>query len=126
MIAGVNNIGLAVRDLEASLEFYQILGFEIVHRDETPAATIRAGSAVLYVFQTTEKTEPVSRDLELVHNPPGIDHISFDVSDVDELYARLNGKISFEGPPENQPWGYRATSALDPDGNRVYFLSALK
>ncbi|ATY85505.1 glyoxalase [Kyrpidia spormannii] len=126
MITGVNNVGVAVRDLQRSLSFYRVLGFEVVGEDETPGATIRAGTAVLYLFQTSGPAPVGHRQPDLVGNPTGIDHISFDVSDVDRLYEALRGQVDFEGVPEDQPWGYRAVSLTDPDGNRLYFLSAIQ
>lgn len=125
MIRGVNNIGVAVHDLGKSLEFYKILGFQVVGEDETPGATIQAGTAVLYLFQVRSGQGGVARRPDLVNNPPGIDHISLDVDDVDRAYAALKERLDFESAPEDQPWGYRAASLLDPDGNRIYLLSPL-
>jgi len=127
VIQSINNIGIAVRDLARSIAFYEKLGFQVQDRDEeTPAASLQAGHAWLYIFQTSSRELAASRAPELVQNPPGIDHISFDVPDVDEFYDRLKDELTFEGEPADQTWGARAVSLLDPDGNRLYFLSPLK
>jgi uncharacterized glyoxalase superfamily protein PhnB len=68
----------------------------------------------------------VSRELGLFDNPPGIDHISFAVADVDALYVKLcNAGVVFAGPPEDQSWGARMVGLKDPDGNNLYLLQRL-
>ncbi len=126
MIQSINNIGIAVRDLARSISFYEKLGFQVQSRDETPAASMQIGQVRLYLFKTSSQDGIVPRDLDLVNNPPGIDHISFDVPDVDQFYEQLKGELNFEDEPADQSWGARAVSLLDPDGNRLYFLSPLK
>jgi len=69
---------------------------------------------------------PVSRELGLFGNPPGIDHISFAVTDVDVLYAKLcKAGVVLAGPPEDQSWGARMVGLKDPDGNNLYLLQRL-
>ena len=126
MIQGIDNIGIAVKNLAASISFYEKIGFHVAYRDETPAAMMQLGDIYLYLFQTTSQTAATRREPDLVHNPPGIDHLSFKVQDVDVFYEQLKDTIRFEDQPADQPWGARAVSALDPDGNRLYFLSPLK
>lgn len=126
MITGINNIGVAVSDLEVSVAFFSQLGFEEIGRDETPGIMLQAGSALLYLFQTDSVAQSSRRASDLVHNSPGFDHISLDVADVDDFYDHHRDQVAFEAQPKDQPWGYRATSIVDPDGNRVFFLSQLK
>jgi len=65
----------------------------------------------------------VARELGLFNNPPGIDHISFAVADVDRLYAELSeAGVKFGGQPENQSWGARMVGLKDLDGNNLYFV----
>ena len=53
---------------------------------------------------------------------PGAAILSFDVSDVDDAYARLSVlNISFLNAPTTHPWGARSFQFLDPDGNVVNF-----
>lgn len=125
MIQGIDNIGIAVKDLPASISFYEKLGFRVAYRDDTPAAMMELGSVRLYLFQTASSAS-LPREINLVNNPPGIDHLSFNVPDVDEFYGQLKEAVAFENEPADQSWGARAVSVLDPDGNRLYFLSPLK
>ncbi len=52
MVERIDNVGLAVRDLQAAEAFYTRLGFRVESRDETPGALLVAGDARLYLFQT--------------------------------------------------------------------------
>ena len=127
MIDRIDNVGVAVRDLEGALDFYKRLGFEVEDReDETPAATLRAAEARLWVFQTGAGSG-APRTPDLVSNPTGYDHLSFWVGDVDAACAEFTGNgIELESAPADQTWGYRAASLLDPDGNRLFLLGDLK
>jgi catechol 2,3-dioxygenase-like lactoylglutathione lyase family enzyme len=88
---------------------------------------IAAGSANLFVFATRQSNPPpVARELGLFGNPPGIDHVSLTVTDVDALYSTLQAAgVRFSGLPEDQSWGARMVSLKDPDGNNLYLLQRL-
>jgi catechol 2,3-dioxygenase-like lactoylglutathione lyase family enzyme len=127
MIDGVDNIGICVADLKKSVEFYQALGFTKAYENER-GVTMVAGTAKLFIFQTRKtNSAPVTREFTLFQNPPGIDHISFAVEDVDRLYADAKAKgIVFNSEPKDQPWGARMVSLRDPDGINLYLLKWLK
>ena len=127
MIDGVDNIGICVADLKKSVEFYQALGFTKAYENER-GVTMVAGTAKLFIFQTRKtNSAPVAREFTLFQNPPGIDHISFAVEDVDRLYADAKAKgIVFNSEPKDQTWGARMVSLRDPDGVNLYFLKWLK
>jgi len=123
MVQGIDNIGICATDLERSVRFYGRLGFAEAYRNER-GVMMAAGSVQLFLFQTRRSSPtPVSRELGLFGNPPGIDHISFAVSDVDALYSKLcKAGVVFEGPPADQSWGARMVGLKDPDGNNLYLL----
>ena len=126
MIESFDNIGVAVTDYPRAVDFYKKLGFELDF-EEGEGGSMKAGNAVLYVFKTTSGTSPQPRDVTLTGNPPGIDHISFRVPDVDAEHARLRkAGLEVETEPEDQSWGSRTITILDPDGNRLWFLGPLK
>ena len=126
MIESFDNIGVAVTDYPRAVDFYKKLGFE-VDFEEGEGGSLKAGNAVLYVFKTSSSTSPQERDVSLTRNPPGIDHISFRVPDVDEVYGRFRkAGLPIETGPEDQTWGSRTITVLDPDGNRLWFLGPLK
>ena len=127
VIKGVDNIGICVTDLRRAVRFYQDLGFTKAYENDR-GVTMVAGTAKLFIFQTRNSNpEPVKRDFTLFQNPLGIDHISFEVADVDRVYAEAKAKgLVFNGEPVDQSWGARMVSLRDPDGNNLYLLKWLK
>jgi methylmalonyl-CoA/ethylmalonyl-CoA epimerase len=127
MIKGVDNIGICVADLRQAVRFYQNLGFTKAYENDR-GVTMVAGTAKLFIFQTRQSNPaPVKRDFTLFQNPLGIDHISFEVEDVDGVYAEAKTKgLVFSSEPADQTWGARMVSLRDPDGNNLYLLKWLK
>jgi methylmalonyl-CoA/ethylmalonyl-CoA epimerase len=122
-IQGIDNIGICVTDLARSVQFYRHLGFEVLFESDR-GVTVALGAAKLFLFPAQPGDErTVGRHLGLSGNPPGIDHISFLVDDVDALHASLTARGMDAGPqPADQDWGARAFGLIDPDGNNLYFL----
>ncbi|MGH6845476.1 MAG: VOC family protein, partial [Methylocella sp.] len=113
-------------DLTRSVAFYEKLGLSEAYRNDR-GVMMAAGPVQLFLFQMRRPDPaPVGRELGLFGNPPGIDHISIAVTDVDALYASLcKAGVAFAGPPENQSWGARMVGVTDPDGNNLYLLQRL-
>ena len=126
MIKGIDNIGICTTDIARSVVFYQRLGFSEAYRNDR-GVLMTAGSAHLFIFATRQNDPPpVVRQLGLFDNPPGIDHISLAVADVDGLYSALRAAgVQFGSPPEDQSWGARMVGLKDPDGNNIYLLQKL-
>ena len=118
----VDNVGICVRDLRRSVAFYGDLGFETLSENDR-GVTVARGEAKLFLFESRVGGVASARELGLFGNPPGIDHVSFLVGDVDALHDELVARgIETAGPPSDQDWGARAFGLLDPDGNNLYFL----
>src|SRR5215831_12177608 len=126
MVQGIDNIGICTTDLMRSVRFYERLGFSEAYRNER-GVMMTAGTVHLFLFQVRRPDPaPVDRELGLFGNPPGLDHISFAVTDVDALYAELSrAGVLCAGPPEDQSWGARMVALKDPDGNNLYLLQRL-
>jgi catechol 2,3-dioxygenase-like lactoylglutathione lyase family enzyme len=126
VIVGFDNVGVAVSDLGRALEFWTALGFERVSEDDgEPAALLRAGSAFLWVFETRSPMPAQARNADLLANPPGIDHLSLAVDDVDAAHRALEERgVQFEWGPDDR-WGYRVAALRDPDGTQVFLLTPL-
>lgn len=120
---GIDNIGICTIDLARSVAFYEALGFCEAYRSDR-GVMMAAGTAQLFLFAAQRPDAiPVGRELGLFGNPPGIDHISFAVSDVDALYTKLRADgRAIGGPPADQLWGARVVGLKDPDGNNLYLL----
>ena len=129
MVKGIDNVGIAVTNLARSLAFYEKLGFtkSYDYEADVQGCSINAGSAVLFLFQTKQANpQSVKRDPSLAQNPPGLDHLSFVVEDVDAIYRDLKATgVEFNGEPADQDWGARLVGLRDPDGNNLYFLKYL-
>ena len=123
MVQGIDNIGICATGLERSVRFYGRLGLVEAYRNER-GVMMAAGSAQLFLFQTrSSNPTPISRELGLFGNPPGIDNISFSVADVDALYANLTqAGVTCGSRPEDQSWGAHMFGLKDPDGNNLYVL----
>ena len=123
MIKRIDNIGICVADLRRSVAFYQDLGFSSAGENDR-GVTMVAGTARLFIFQTRKvNLSVVGRDFTLFQNLSGIDHISFEVQDVDRVYAEAKAKgVAFDNEPKDQSWGARMVSLHDPDGNNLYLL----
>jgi catechol 2,3-dioxygenase-like lactoylglutathione lyase family enzyme len=126
MVRGIDNIGICTSDLGRSVAFYQKLGFSEAYRNDR-GVLMAAEGVHLFLFATRKPNPPpVGRELGLFGNAPGIDHISFAVTDVNTLYSKLRKDgVSFGGPPEDQSWGARMVGLTDPDGNNLYLLQRL-
>ena len=120
---GIDNIGICTTDLARSVAFYDKLGLSEAYRNER-GVMMAAGTVQLFLFQVRRPDPaPVGRELGLFGNPPGIDHISFAVADVEALYAELcTAGVAFATPPEDQSCGARMVGLKDPDGNNLYLL----
>src|SRR6516165_10669862 len=88
MVQAIDNIGICTTDLTRSVTFYERLGLTEAYRNDR-GVMMAAGTVQLFLFQVRRPDPaPVGRELGLFGNPPGIDHISFAVTDVDALYAK--------------------------------------
>ena len=114
-VRGIDNVGVCVGDIGRSVRFYETLGFEKLAESDR-GVTLGFGSAKLFLFQCRTEKPAIERRLGLFGNPPGIDHISFQVSDVDAQYESLTASgVETSGAPADQDWGARAFGLQDPD-----------
>ena len=107
-------VSVPVSDQERAKAFYvDRLGFELL-RDDSSVPGMRwiqvsppGGGPSLTLVDWFETMPPGS-----------LRGLVFSVEDLDAEYAHLvaNG-VSFEGPPESQPWA-KETVFVDPDGNQ--------
>ena len=127
MVRGIDNIGICASDLPRSVAFYETLGFSEAYRNDR-GVMLAAGTVQLFLFATQRSDAmPVGRELDLFRNPPGIDHISLAVSDVDAFFTTLRrAGVVFGGAPTDQSWGARMVGLKDPDGNNLYLLHRLQ
>lgn len=102
----IPHITICVSDVKTAVSFYQeILGLEKIGEWPTYAQFDIAG---------------VGLGLERRAKP----EICLLVDDVDKAYADLKDRgVKFVSEPKDQPWGARAATLLDPDGNMLVIES---
>jgi catechol 2,3-dioxygenase-like lactoylglutathione lyase family enzyme len=102
--AGVNHLGLTVRDLDETTDFFtQILGWEEIARDNAyPRTTITDGKLRLTLWQATKDAETVDFDRR---SNIGLHHLALTVASEPDLQrlaaviASCNG-VAVEFMPE--------------------------
>jgi catechol 2,3-dioxygenase-like lactoylglutathione lyase family enzyme len=92
----LEHIGISVRDLDRSVEFYtRVIGCQLVRKTTTSAYLHLDGELMeLMQSQSPGKTEnPVSPDdwSKKMHGPVGLSHIGFRVDDLDTASSRIRG-----------------------------------
>jgi catechol 2,3-dioxygenase-like lactoylglutathione lyase family enzyme len=134
-LEGVHHVGVPVRDLDASLEFYEtVLGisadFQGAASGEELAAAVRVpGAALKFAFLTVgnsalelvEYVEPSGEPFRLRNCDVGAMHIAFEVADIDSTCSSLKARgAAFTSAPIRIPEGPLAGCAFayftDPDG----------
>jgi catechol 2,3-dioxygenase-like lactoylglutathione lyase family enzyme len=125
MTPRLDAIGIAVRDLAASREFYRRVGLEIPEGDDHVEVAV-GGLRVMF------DTEEVVRSFDPDWQPPDRGHrvsLAFACDSpgaVDTAYRELVD-AGYRGTKEpwDAFWGQRYAEVLDPDGNPVHLFAAL-
>ena len=92
----IAHIGIAVRDLDASLRLYQaalglpLHGRETVESDRVAVAFLPAGGTEVELLQATDPDSPVARFIE--QRGEGIHHIAIEVDDIEETLRTLRDR----------------------------------
>jgi catechol 2,3-dioxygenase-like lactoylglutathione lyase family enzyme len=122
----LNAIGIAVADLQRTLEFYRLLGLDFDEPDDGHVeATMANGTRLM--FDTEEVIRSFLPDWRRANgNQVSLAFECSSPAEVDEVYARVV-TAGFEG--EKEPWdafwGQRYALLGDPDGVRVNLYARL-
>ena len=109
---------LCVRDLAASIDFYDRLGF-LVHDRQDHIALLALGECRLYLFLESPPTEdkPNVRFVPQASETVGNTILVLAVDDCRAAYRQLSARgIEFITPPKQPRWGGWRCFAHDPDG----------
>ncbi len=93
MLTSINHIGIAVKDLESSIElFRKIFGFESIHREVVEEQGVSVGSfnvgdVLIELTQPTREDSPVAKFIE--KKGEGIHHIAFNTDGIETDLSRL-------------------------------------
>ncbi len=96
MIKHISHIGIAVRDLDEGIAFYQKLGLTLEGTEEVPSQMVKVaffpcGDTRIELLAPTSEDSPIARFLE--KKGEGIQHLAFAVDDLPEelVKAEDNG-----------------------------------
>ena len=129
----LQHIGIPVSDIKASESFYKRLGFEIAtnsaflhNGNEGRMVMMRLKDIIIELYQLPEADLTEIRNRKDGH----IDHITFDVSDIDQTYSVMKAgsfQIIEEQPVFLPFWksGCKYFNILGPDGERLEFNQIL-
>lgn len=93
MIKSINHIGIAVKDLNVSLDlFTKLFQIQNVHTEEVAAqkvkvASFKVGEVLIELTQATDDSSPIAKFIE--KKGEGIHHIAFETDDVNSELSRL-------------------------------------
>ncbi len=122
MITGFDHIGIIVKDLNKSTDFFtNVLDFkegkkfEFSERGLT-IQFLNAGGVQLELFGHSKKvSEAEKKPLQA-----GVAHIALEVENLNETYEKLKARgVKFEREPRVAMMGQRIVFLSDPDGNRL-------
>lgn len=120
-----DHVLIVVKELERSIEFYQLLGFrhlETIQRPEDRVAIMELGGTKVELMCLPEGEETYRRPRRLTD--VGFRHIGLRVEDVGAVYERLKDQIHFDSPPRPIPGrsGRMTVFFHDPDGVELHFV----
>jgi glyoxylase I family protein len=120
-----DHVLIVARDLELSIEFYSLIGFEhleTIQRPNDRVAVMRLGEIKVEIMTLPEGEETLREPRKL--SDLGFRHIGFKVDDLTAVYEKLKDKISFQAPPRKIAGrGNRMTVFFkDPDGVEMHFV----
>lgn len=124
----LDNMDILSNDVQRLVDFYHGtlgLGFFLPYVADEKWAAIEMGNVTLYLFHTTNTAPVERRTAKNLEDKPGFDSFAFEVENLDEAMAFLDGKVEWvtADPIEWQhPNGtrYRYRPMFDPDGNMLY------
>ncbi len=96
MIKGINHVGIAVKDVDSAIKFFQDkLGAELITKVDLPfmqqiSAIVKVGELQFELMQGTAPESVVSRYIE--KRGEGIHHISVKVDDIDKACDEFEKK----------------------------------
>jgi catechol 2,3-dioxygenase-like lactoylglutathione lyase family enzyme len=118
------DIGVIVRDIKASLNFYQnILGLEFVGSNPVWFGTLHRLRFGTSDFKLIEPTVIPPQGVVGLDNQLGFRYVTFVIRNLSQLCAHLTTmEIEFAVPEKEIRPGVRIAMVKDPDGNIVEFV----
>jgi methylmalonyl-CoA/ethylmalonyl-CoA epimerase len=93
----IDHVGVAVTDLEQSIELYKAMGFEfhgteVVEDQKVKTAFFKIGESMIELLAATDPASPIAKFIEKNGNRGGIAHMAINVTDVESKLQELKNK----------------------------------
>lgn len=123
----IDNMDILTKDVDRLVAFYHGtlgLDFQLPYEPAQEWAAIDLGNLTLFIFASEKGEHPGRRTAVNADNAPGLDSFAFEVEDLDEAEAALEGMVEWvderiEWKHPSGTW-YRYRPFFDPDGNMLY------
>jgi len=123
-IIGINHIGLRVRDLDVSREFYEKLGFKFIIGPvgPEPVAIVEHPCGVNFnlILNASKEAPPTNILMEEPIKYPGYTHIALEITNAKSLATRIS-ELGFAITEEVEFKGAKFFFIRDPDNNVIEF-----
>ncbi len=121
----VDHIGIAVKDLEASIAFYgdilglEMSGSEVVEEQKVKVAFFPVGDTEIELLESTSEDGPIAKFIE--KNGEGVQHIAFKVENIEEAieYMLSKGMKMIDEKPRYGAGGAKIAFVHPKSSNRV-------
>jgi methylmalonyl-CoA/ethylmalonyl-CoA epimerase len=96
MVMKIDHIGVAVKNLEESLKFYQetlgleLHGIEIVEEQKVKVAFLPIGDTEIELLESTDVDGPIAK--YIANKGEGVQHIAYRVDDLEKAIADMLSK----------------------------------
>lgn len=93
MVKKVDHIGIAVKNLEESLNFYEnilglkAVGTEVVEEQKVKVAFLPIGDTEVELLESTDEEGPIAR--YIAKNGEGVQHIAYKVDNIEEAIKSM-------------------------------------
>jgi lactoylglutathione lyase len=123
-LTGIAHVGIRVAELERSLAFYRLFGFELTGGPygPEPVAILShpAGIEINLVLNAPPGAEPTNVLMDVPEKHAGFTHIALACRNLELAITTLaEAGISLSGGPITFPDGHRAVFVRDPDRNVI-------
>ncbi len=96
MVNKLDHIGIAVKDLQSTLKFYEetlglkSAGIEVVEEQKVRVAFLPIGDTEVELLESTEEDGPIAKFI--AKNGEGIQHMAYRVDDIEKAIAEMIDK----------------------------------
>lgn len=121
----VDHIGIAVKNLDESIKFYQdilgleLMGTEVVEEQNVRVAFLPVGDTEVELLESTSEDGPIAKFIE--KNGEGVQHIAFRVDNIEEAieYMLSKGMKMIDEKPRYGAGGAKIAFVHPKSSNRV-------